>query len=149
MTNGKVLVLYMTMPDMMKSGHRMACEDFECDEGGIIGDVHYDSATEHVMLLTSKKSYDLIEEADLFVDHGVLMESILVDVDLYHLNKGSVIEVGDALLEVTGPCESYGYLSALSPELPDVLRGNRGLFVRPLDHGRVAIGDNVNILKVL
>jgi MOSC domain-containing protein YiiM len=149
MTDGKVLVLYMTMPDMMKSGHRMACEDFECDEGGILGDLHYESSNEHVMLLTSKKSYDLIEEAELFVDHGVLMESILVDIDLYHLNKGSVIEVGDALLEVTGPCEAYGYLSALAPELPEVLAGNRGLFVRPLDHGRIAIGDEVKIVKEL
>lgn len=47
----------MTMPDMMRSGHCMTCEDIECDEGGIIGDMNYETATDEdkVMLLTSKK----------------------------------------------------------------------------------------------
>ena len=32
MTNGKVLSLYMTMPDMIRAGHRMRVEDMDCDE---------------------------------------------------------------------------------------------------------------------
>ena len=147
MISGKVLALYMTMPDMLRSGHRMACEDFECDPDGIFEDSNYDSDQDYVMMLTCQKSYDLIEEAELVIDRGVLMENILVDIDLYALKKGSVIELGDTLLEVTGPCESYGYLMALAPELPDIIKGNRGLFVRPLDHGRIAVGDEVNVLK--
>lgn len=147
MTSGKVLALYMTMPDMLRSGHRMSCEDFECDPDGILEDLNYESDQDYVMMLTCQKSYDLIKEADLVIDQGVLMENILVDIDLYGLKKGSVIELGDALLEVTGPCESYGYLMALAPELPDIIKGNRGLFVRPLDHGRIAVGDEVNVLK--
>jgi len=147
MISGKVLALYMTMPDMLRSGHRMACEDFECDPDGIFEDSNYDSDQDYVMMLTCQKSYDLIEEAELVIAQGVLMENILVDIDLYGLKKGSVIELGDTLLEVTGPCESYGYLMALAPELPDIIKGNRGLFVRPLDHGRIAVGDEVNVLK--
>lgn len=147
MKSGKVLALYMTMPDMLRSGHRMSCEDFECDPDGILEDSNYDSDQDYVMMLTCQKSYDLIKEAELVIDQGVLMENILVDIDLYGLKKGSVIELGDALLEVTGPCESYGYLMALAPELPELIKGNRGLFVRPLDHGRIAVGDEVNVLK--
>ncbi len=147
MTSGKVLALYMTMPDLMRSGHRMSVEDFECDPDGIIEDMNYEGSQDYVMMLTSQKSYDLIEEADLVISQGVLMENILVDIDLYHLKKGSVIELGDTLLEVTGPCESYGYLMALAPELPDIIKGNRGLFVRPLDHGKICVGDEVNVLK--
>jgi hypothetical protein len=147
MTNGKVLALYMTMPDMMRTAHRMACEDFECDPDGIIGDMNYEASENPMLLLTSKKSYELIEEAELVLDMGVLMESILVDVNLYHLKAGSVIEIGETIFEVLSPCESYAYLMALAPELPDVLRGNRGLFIRALDHGVVAMGDTVSILK--
>lgn len=146
MQKGKVLALYMTMPDMMiRSGHRMSCDDIDCDEGGIVGDINYEKSTEHVMLLVSQKSYDLIEEAELVIDKGVLMESIHVDIDLYSLKKGVYIEIGEVILEVTGPCEFYGYLSALSPELPDVLRGNRGLFVRPVGEGRLQVGDTVEV----
>jgi len=130
MTNGKVLALYMTMPDLMRKGYRMRCDDFECDPYGILEDMNYETSEDKVMLLTSQKSYDIIEEAELVVDQGVLMENIHVDVDLYHLNPGSVIEIGDTFLEVTSPCEAYGYLMALAPELPDLLRGKRGLFVR-------------------
>lgn len=148
MQSGKVLALYMTMPDMLiRSGHRMSCEDIECDPDGILEDSNYDSDQDYVMMLTCQTTYDMIEEADLVLERGVLMENILVDIDLYGLKKGSVIELGDTLLEVTGPCESYGYLMALAPELPELIRGKRGLFVRPLDHGKLSVGDEVKVLK--
>jgi MOSC domain-containing protein YiiM len=146
-TEGKVLSLYMTMPDMMRPGHRTVCDNFECDPQGIIGDMNYDNDAEHVLLLLSQKSYELIEAADLVVDHGVLLENIFVDIDLNHLKKGAVIEIGEHLFEVTGPCEAYRYLYALSPELPDILHGNRGIFVTPMEHCEIRIGDTVNVLK--
>jgi MOSC domain-containing protein YiiM len=147
MTTGKVLALYMTMPDMMKLGHRMVCEDFECDPDGIIGDMHYETSDNPMLLLTCQKSYELVEEAELAIDVGVLLESILVDINLYHLKAGAVIELGETLFEVLGACEAYGYLMALAPELPEVLKGNRGIFVRALDQGVVAMGDEVKIIK--
>ncbi len=147
MTNGKVLALYITMPDMMRTGHRMKCDDFDCDPDGIIGDMHYETSDDKVMLLTCQKSYDLIEEAELYVDQGSLLENIHVDVDLYHLKKGSIIEIGETLLEVTGPCESYGYLYGFAPEIPEIIQGKRGLFVRPVDYGLVEMGNEVKVLK--
>ncbi|MDQ7085887.1 MAG: hypothetical protein Q9M36_13690 [Sulfurovum sp.] len=147
MENGKVLALYMTIPALVRAGHRMKCEDIECDPDGIIGDMNYESANKHIMLLTSKKSYDLVAEAGLVIHEGVLLESIYVDIDLYHLKEGSVIELGETLLTVTGACESYGYLAALDPELPEILKGNRGLFVRPIDYGRIVLGDTVKVIS--
>lgn len=147
MTTGKVLTLYMTMPDMMRSGHRMKCDDFECDPNGIQGDVNYENGAEHVMLLVSKKSYDIIEAAELVLEKGVLMENIYVDVDLYHLGKGSIIEIGETLFEVTGPCEAYRYLYSLAPELPELIHGKRGLFVSPVEEGRVEVGHGVKVVK--
>ena len=147
MTSGKVKALYMTMPDMMRSGHRMTVDDFDCDPDGIIGDLNYDTSEDKVMLLTSQKSYELIDEADLYVDQGALLENIHVDIDLYHLKAGSVIEIGEVYLEVTGPCEVYGYLYGFAPELPEILKGNRGLFVRPVEYGRIGVGDEVVVVK--
>lgn len=147
MENGKVLTLYMTMPDMMRSGHRMRVEDMEIDENGIMGSRDYENGTERNLVLVSKKSYDIIEEAELAFERGLLMEDIYVDVDLYHLNKGSVIEIGEMLFEVTGPCEDYRYLYAFAPELPELIQGNRGLFLSPLDYGGIQVGNEVKILK--
>lgn len=147
MTSGKVLSLYMTMPDMMRSGHRMRVEDIECDENGIMGSRDYENGTERPMVLVSKKSYDIIEDAELVFERGLLMEDIYVDVDLYHLKKGSVIEIGEVLFEVNGPCEDYRYLYAFAPELPELIQGNRGLFISPIEYGRIEVGDEVSVVK--
>ncbi len=145
MEMGKVLALYMTMPDMMRSGHRMSCEEFDCDPDGIIGDINYETSERRVMLLTSQVSYELAAKADIMVDQGVLMENIHVDIDVYELKVGDVIEVGEVLLEVSEHCEVYGYLYSLAPELPEVIRGKRGLFVTPLEYGKIAVGDEVKV----
>mgnify|MGYP001277186913 FL=1 len=147
MTSGKVLSLYMTMPDMIRSGHRMRVEDLECDENGIMGSRDYENGKEHTMVLVSKKSYDIIEEAELAFERGLLMEDIYVDVDLYHLKKGSIIEIGEMLFEVTGPCEDYRYLYAFAPELPELIQGKRGLFISPIEYGRIEVGDEVNVVQ--
>ena len=147
MTSGKVLSLYMTMPDMIRSGHRMRVEDMECDENGIMGSRDYENGSEHTMVLVSKKSYDIIEEAELAFERGLLMEDIYVDVDLYHLKKGSVIEIGEMLFEVIGLCEDYRYLYAFAPELPELIQGKRGLFISPIEYGRIEVGDEVNVLQ--
>ena len=147
METGKVLMLYMTMPDMMRSGHRMECDDIECDEDGIFGDVNYESGSEHVLLLVSKKSYDIIEEADLFFDKGLLMENIYVDIDINHLKKDSVIQIGNTLFEVTGSCQAYNFLYKFAPELPELLQNKRGIFVTPMEHAVITIGNEVKIIE--
>ena len=147
MTEGKVLTLYMTMPDMMRSGHRMRVEDIECDENGIMGSRDHENQVERPLVLVSKKSYDIIEEAELVFERGLLMEDIYVDIDLYHLKAGSVIEIGEMLLEVKSSCEDYRYLYAFAPELPELIRGQRGLFVTPIEYGRIEVGDEVKVVK--
>ncbi|MDF1875109.1 hypothetical protein JHD48_05130 [Sulfurimonas sp. SAG-AH-194-I05] len=149
MTTGKVLDLYMTMPDMIRVGHRMRCEDFDCDMSGIVGGRDYDNGVEHEILLVSQKSYELIEEAELVVDKGILLENIYVDIDLNHLNKGSIIEIGETLFDVTGPCNAYGYLYALAPEIPELIKGKRGIFISPVEYGAVAVGNDVTIIKAV
>lgn len=147
MTSGKVITLYMTMPDMMRAGHRMRVEDMDCDENGIMGSRDYESGTQHKMVLVSKKSYDIIEEAELVFERGLLMEDIYVDIDLYHLNKGSIIEIGKMVFEIDGPCEDYRYLYAFAPELPELIHGNRGLFISPIEYGGMQVGNEVKVLK--
>ena len=147
MKSGKVLSLYMTMPDMMRAGHRMKCESFDCDSNGIVGSRDYDNGNDQLLVLVSQKSYEIIEEAELAVDWGALMENIHVDIDLYHLGVGALIEIGETLFEVKGACEDYRYLYAFAPELPELLKGKRGLFVSPVEYGGISLGDSVHIIQ--
>jgi MOSC domain-containing protein YiiM len=147
MASGKVLSLYITIPDLMRSGHRMKVDDFSCDPNGIVGSRDYENDTQRPLVLVSKTSYDIIEEADFFLDQGILMEDIYVDVDLYHLQKGSIIEIGDVLFEVSGPCEDYRYLYTFAPEVPELIQGKRGLFITPVEYGTVEVGSDVTVVK--
>lgn len=146
METGKVLTLYMTMPDMMRAGHRMKCENFECDPNGIINDVNYEQDEKNLLLLVSQKSYQKIYDADFYVDEGVLLENIYVDTDISTLKKSDHVEIGDTIFEVIKPCEAYAYLYALAPEIPEVIEGDRGVFLKPVEHGSVNVGDSIKLL---
>lgn len=147
MANGKVETLYMTMPDMMRAGHRMRVDDMELDENGIMGSRDHENEQEHQMVLVCQKSYDIIEEAELYFEKGLLMEDIFIDENLYHLKAGSIIEIGDVMFEINGACEDYRYLYAFAPELPALIKGNRGLFITPVEYGRVEVGSEVKVIK--
>jgi len=147
MENGKVLSLYMILPDMIRAGHRMQVDDLDCDPSGIVGSRDYEDTVDFTMVLVCKKSYDIIEEAELVLGDGVLMEDIFVDVDLYHLKAGSIIEIGDAIFEVRGLCEDYRYLYAFAPELPELLEKQRGLIIAPIDYGSIAVGSDIKVIK--
>ena len=147
MANGKVLTLYITMPDMMRSGNRMRVDDLDCDDNGIVSSKDYDNGIDKPIVLVCQKSYDLIEEQELVIERGLLMEDIHVDCDLYHLKAGSIIEIGEMLFEVTGSCEDYRYLYAFAPEIPDIIRGKRGLFLSPVEYGGIQVSDEVKVIK--
>jgi len=147
MESGKVLTLYVTMPDMMRAGHRMVCDDFDCDAGGVVGSRDYEKSEHATLVLVSKKSYDIIEEAELVLEKGVLMEDIYVDIDLYHLKPGSILEIGEVLFKVEGLCEDYRYLYAFAPELPELLEKQRGLILSPIDAGTIAVGSEVQVIE--
>ncbi len=147
MQSGKVLNLYITMPDMMRAGHRMACDDFDVDLSGVVGSRDYEKTDDFKMVLVSKKSYDIIEEAELVLEQGVLMEDIYVDIDLYHLKPGSILEIGEVLFKVEGLCEDYRYLYAFAPELPELLEKQRGLILSPIDAGTIAVGSEVQVIE--
>jgi MOSC domain-containing protein YiiM len=147
MATGKVLTLYMTMPDMMRSGHRQTVDSFECNQDGIVGDKNYEVEGKNMILLLSKSSYDLIDREDIYIEPGLLMENIYTDLEINHLKEGSVVEVGDVLFKVTGHCHAYGYLYAFAPDLPEVLENKRGVFVEPLESGMVYVDDEITIIE--
>ena len=147
MATGKVLTLYMTLPDMLRSGYRQTCDNFECDPLGIQGDINYEVEGKNHILLVSQKSYELINNADIHLDKGILLENIYVDIDLYHLKEGDIIEIGDTLFKVDRHCETYGYLYTYAPEVPELIHGNRGLFVTPLEYGSIEVGSEVTVIE--
>lgn len=142
MNKGSVLALYMTTPDLMRKGHRVRCESLEYDSSGIIGDINYEK--EEKLLLVSKNSYEIIENAGVVVDLGLLMENIYVDIDINTLKSGESIKIGDYDFSVDRECRAYSYLYAISPELPSLIEGKRGIFITSKSKGIIKVGDEVS-----
>ena len=143
----KVEQLYMTQPDMLRSGHRVACDSLECDPDGIIGDVNHGIPDKNLLLAVSTQSYDIIDASDIVLDRGILMENILVDFDIDALKPGTIIEIDDVLFEIIRPCKAFAYLYGFAPELPELLEHKRGMFLRPLEEGQICIGSTVRIVQ--
>jgi len=91
MENGKVLSLYMILPDMIRAGHRMQVDDLDCDPSGIVGSRDYEDTVDFTMVLVCKKSYDIIEEAELVLGDGFLLMLTFITLKLVQLSKSVML----------------------------------------------------------
>lgn len=98
----------------------------------------------------SKRQVYVVDEATLeSVDlrPGDLNENLTVGgIDVNALATGQRIQVGDALLEITGPCTVCGTLEEVRPGLKEALRGRRGVLARVIASGAARVGDALQIL---
>ncbi len=63
------------------------------------------------------------------------------------LPLGERLRAGEALLEVTKPCEPCHQMDEIRQGLQEALRGRRGLLCRVVESGRVRRGDRIEIEK--
>lgn len=60
---------------------------------------------------------------------------------------GERLRAGEALLEVTKPCEPCHLMDEIREGLQEAIRGRRGLLCRVVESGRIRRGDRVEIEK--
>ena len=97
----------------------------------------------------SKRQVLLLDEATataVELRPGDLQENITVrGLDVNGLAAGQQVRVGDALLEVTGPCTVCGELENIRGGLKQQLREGRGMLARVVESGTARIGDPVAV----
>jgi MOSC domain-containing protein YiiM len=67
--------------------------------------------------------------------------------DVQGLVLGQQLRIGEALMEVTLPCEPCGQMNNIRPGLEEELRGRRGKLCRVVDGGLVKVGDAIELLE--
>jgi len=111
------------------------------EERGLEGDRNARSGGRRQVLLVEQEVLDSLGLAP-----GDIREQVTVrGLDLGRLAFGSRLQVGDAVLEVTGPCAPCERMDELRPGLMEALEGRRGRFVRVVVPGSLAVGDAVTI----
>ena len=117
------------------------------DHQGIHGDKHYGSAIERTVLISSIESYNLVEkQVEISMPYGYLGENLLLDFNPYSLPLGSQLKIGTCILEITQNCTLCSHLSALDKRIPKLLKNDRGIFAKVIQHGEIHQGDVVSLL---
>jgi MOSC domain-containing protein YiiM len=108
-------------------------------ETGLEGDRHAKPKSRRQVLLVEQEVLDEYSLAP-----GAIREQVTVrGLDLDKLVFGARIRVGDALLEVAGPCHPCARMDEVKPGLQKELVGRRGRFVRVVQAGSFAVGDTL------
>lgn len=106
---------------------------------GLEGDAAYGRERRQVLLVGQSS----LSEFDL--QPGMLRENMtLTGMVLDDLAEGTLLEVGEAILEITGDCEPCAQMDALRPGLREAIRGRRGKLARVARSGAVRVGDAVH-----
>lgn len=137
-----ILALFISLDSDKK---RVDKEKLELDVNGVLGDKFYGKNTNRLILITSTAAYRLAKSNGVDLQYGSLGENILVDQNINTLAIGDQFKIGDVLLEVTQNCTLCNGLSVLDPKLPEILKNDRGIFVKAVTSGIIKKDDIIII----
>lgn len=137
-----VLALFISVDNDKK---RVPKQKLELDAMGVLEDKFYAKNTNRLILITSTTAYALAKSSGIELEYGSLGENIVIDENINHLSLGDRFKIGDVVLEVTQNCTLCNGLSILDPKLPEVLKNDRGLFVKAIVSGTIKKDDIIII----
>ncbi|MBM3122047.1 MAG: MOSC domain-containing protein [Chloroflexi bacterium] len=83
---------------------------------------------------------------DFDLQPGALRENMtLTGMAVDDLADGTLLEIGEAVLEIIGDCEPCSQMDDLRPGLREAIRGRRGKLGRVTRSGDVRVGDAVHL----
>ncbi len=108
---------------------------------GLESDKHVRRSRRQVLLVEQ----EVLEEFGLAP--GALHEQITVTgLRLASLAAGCRLQVGEAVFEITIPCQPCNFVNSFGEGMIERLRGRRGILARVVEGGRVRRGDEIRRL---
>lgn len=104
----------------------------------------------HAMPDSSRQVLLLDQETCIAHDFpiGAIRENITTrGIDLMSLPKGTQIQVGDALLELTSECTPCSFVDSVKPGLRAELEHKRGMLARVLQSGEIHLGSKITVVS--
>ena len=138
----KIKELFISINNGEKSRKSVAV--LNLDTNGILEDKFYNKNIQRSILITSVTSYTLAKERGIELKYGALGENILIEANPYSLQEGERLFIGDTVLEITQHCTLCKGLSSIHPQLPKLLKEDRGIFAKVIStNGTIALQDSV------
>ncbi|WP_072680597.1 MOSC domain-containing protein [Arcobacter sp. LA11] len=114
---------------------------------GIQDDKFAGQDEEKAVMIVGKYAYDLAEKNGIKLELGSLGENILFDFNPHEYNIGSILQVGDTILEITQCCTICNHLAVFDDDLPTLVQDCRGLYCKILEGGEISKDISVKVLK--
>ncbi|MDQ7045191.1 MAG: MOSC domain-containing protein [Sulfurimonas sp.] len=138
---GKIIELYYS-----SNNQKINTDELALDTKGVIEDKYYNKDIQRSVLITSVQSYEMAQANGIEIIYGLLGENLLIDYNPYHLKAGQRLLIGDLVLEISQNCTMCKSLSKVDPQLPILLKNDRGIFAQVLTNGVIHKGDNIYLL---
>lgn len=140
---GRVLNLFVSQSGVSQ---RIEKNLLSFDTLGVFEDKFYNKNIERSVLISSMDSYNLIKNYGLEMPLGYLGENILLDYNPYALEVGSVLQIGNTVLEITQHCTICNHLAVIDVKIPTLLKNDRGIFAKVVGDGDIKVADEVYLL---
>ncbi len=106
---------------------------------GLDGCIHSRPGSKRQVLVMDSETLELMG-----LKPGAVKENITTrGLDLRALAAGQRLRIGEALFEVTIPCEPCSLMDRIREGLQQDLRGRRGWLTRVIEGGRIRRGDRI------
>jgi len=117
------------------------------DKLGVQDDKFYNKDINRSVLLTSISSYELAKKHNINIKYGLLDENILISCDIYKYNIKTQIIIGEVILQISQNCTICDHLNKIDEKLPELLKKDRGIFVKVIKDGIIKKNDKVFLLN--
>jgi MOSC domain-containing protein YiiM len=108
---------------------------------GFEGCIHGRQGSKRQVLIIDKETL-----AEFKLPPGSVRENITIDgVNIAQLRIGQRLAIGEAVLEVTIPCEPCHRMDEIRMGLQEALKNRRGVLCRVIEGGRISQGDAVEV----
>ncbi|MGB0035886.1 MAG: MOSC domain-containing protein [Candidatus Acidiferrales bacterium] len=85
----------------------------------------------------------------LVIPAGAVKENITTQgVDFHTLKIAQRLRIGEALLQITGPCEPCSRMDEIRMGLQEELRGQRGWLCRVIEPGKIRRGEGIEVMAL-
>ena len=99
------------------------------------------------VMIVGTTPYNMAKEAGIELPEFALGENILLNFDPHTLAIGTLLEIGDAILEITSACTLCSHLTQYHKDLPKLIVKHRGVYCKILKSGIIKRDDTVALLK--
>ncbi|QKF72948.1 MOSC domain-containing protein [Aliarcobacter faecis] len=118
------------------------------EDYGIEFDKFAGKKLDQTVMIVGLKSYEIAKYSGIELVFGSLGENILLDFDPHNFEVGTIFKIGNALIQTTQICTVCNHLNVFAEELPNLLKGHRGVYCKILKSGMIEKNMKVEIYNV-